>query len=85
MHLAGEQQRIERDAEIVDDDVIHDLDDAGGGIDLDFRQMGAVRVGAIGAREGRAGVELGGIDAGRLARSAKLKYRSVPRSAPCPR
>ena len=78
MHLAGEQQRIERHAEIVDDDVVDDLDDAGGGIDLDLREMGAVRIGAVGAGEGRARVELRRIDAGRLARSAKLIERSVP-------
>jgi hypothetical protein len=63
MNLAGEQQRIQRHPEIVDDDVVDDLDDAGGGIDLDFGEMGAVRVGAVGAGEGRACVQLRGIDA----------------------
>ena len=50
MDLAGEQQRIERHAEIVDDDVVDDLDDAGRRIDLDFGEMGAVRIGAVGLR-----------------------------------
>ena len=63
MHLAGEQQRIERHAEIVDDHVVDDLDDAGRRIDLDFGQMRAVRIGAVGLREGRAGIQLRRIDA----------------------
>ena len=45
MHLAGEQQRIERGAEIVDDDVADDLGRAGVRIDLDLGDMGAVRIG----------------------------------------
>ena len=43
VHLAGEQQRIERGAEIVDHDVVQDRGRAGVGIDLDFRDMRAVR------------------------------------------
>ena len=57
MDLAGQQQRIERHAEIVDDDVVDDLDDAGRRIDLDFGQMRAVRIGAVGLGEGRAGIQ----------------------------
>ena len=71
MDLAGEQQRIERHAEIVDDDVVDDLDDAGGGIDLDFGEMRAVRVGAVGLREGRARVQLRRIDARALGEIGK--------------
>ena len=71
MNLAGEQQRIERHAEIVDDDVIDDPDDAGGRIDLDFGQMRAVGIGAVGAGEGRAGVQLRRIDAGRFGQIGK--------------
>ena len=63
MDLAREQQRIERHAEIVDDDVVDDLDDAGGRIDLDFGEMGAVRIGAVGLGEGRARIQLRRIDA----------------------
>ena len=58
MNLAGEQQRIQRHPEIVDDHILDDHDDAGGGVDLDLADMGAVRIGAIGAGEGRAGVQL---------------------------
>src|SRR5437868_4987132 len=49
--------------EDLDDDVIDDLDDAGRRIDFNFRQMGAVRIGAVGAGERRAGVQFRGIDA----------------------
>ena len=52
MHLAGEHQRIERDAEIVDDDVIDDLGRAGRLVDLDFGDMRAVRIGRRLRREG---------------------------------
>ena len=58
MDLARKQQRIERHAEIVDDDIVDDLDDAGRGIDLDLGDMRAVRIGAVGAVEGRAALEL---------------------------
>src|SRR4051794_13773064 len=78
MDLAGEQQWIQRHPEIVDDDVVDDLDEAGGGIDLDLGEMGAVRVGAVGAGEGRTAVSFDGSTSGRLARSAKLIERSVP-------
>ena len=71
MNLAGEQQRIERHAEIVDDDVIDDLDDAGRGIDLDFGQMRAVRIGAVGLGEGRARIQLRRIGAGPLGEIGK--------------
>ena len=74
----AKQQRIERLAEIVDDHVVDDLDDAGRRIDLDFRDMRAVRIGAVGAGKGRAAVQLRRIGARRLARSANEIERSVP-------
>src|SRR5579871_4428850 len=64
MHLACEQQRIERDAEIVDDDVVDHPDDTGCRIDLDFGNVRAVRIGAVGAVERRSAVQLGGVAAG---------------------
>jgi hypothetical protein len=64
MDLTCEQQRVERRAEIVDDDVVDDFDDAGRRIDLDFGEMGAVRVGAVGLGEGRGSLQLRGIGAG---------------------
>jgi hypothetical protein len=45
MHLAREQQRIERGAEIVDDQVAQNGRGAGLRIDLDLGQMGAVGIG----------------------------------------
>src|SRR6185437_10090879 len=45
MNLAGQQHWIERHTKIVDDDVVDHLDDAGGGIDLDLGDMGAVGIG----------------------------------------
>ena len=48
----GEQDRVHRRAEIVDDDVVDDLGDAGLGIDLDLGDVGAVRVGRLGLLEG---------------------------------
>ena len=71
MDLACEQQRVERRAEIVDDDVVDDFDDAGRRIDLDFGEMGAVRVGAVGLGEGRGSLQLRGIGAGALGEIGK--------------
>ena len=42
MHLARKQQRIERGAEVIDNDVIDDPRGAGFGIDLNFGNMRAV-------------------------------------------
>ena len=83
MDLAGEQQRIERHPEIVDDDVVDDLDDAGGRIDLDFGQMGAVRIGAVGLVEGRARIQLRRIDARTFGQIGKA-HRAVGAGDPDP-
>src|SRR5665213_4325089 len=58
MDLAGEQQRIERHPEIVDDDVVRDSDETGSRIDLDLGDVGTVRKGAVGAGECRARAQL---------------------------
>ncbi len=63
MDLAGQQQRIQRHPEIVDDDILDDFDDAGGGIDLHLGEVGAVGIGAVGAGKGRGGLQLRRIDA----------------------
>ena len=42
MALALDQQRIDDRAEVVDHRVLHDLDDAGVGIDLDLGDVAAV-------------------------------------------
>ena len=47
MHLAGEQDRVHRDAKIVDDGVADDRRGAGLRIDLNLADMGAVRIGAL--------------------------------------
>ena len=44
MHLAGEQQRIERGAEIIDHDVVQDRRRAGVRIDLDLGDVRAIRI-----------------------------------------
>ena len=55
MHLAGEQQRIERRAEVVDHHVVQDARRAGLRIDLDLGEMGAVGIGRLLRREGVLG------------------------------
>ena len=50
MDLAFEQERVQGDAEIVDDDIGHDLRLAGVRVDLNLADMGAVRVGGLGRR-----------------------------------
>jgi hypothetical protein len=77
MHLAGEQQRIERHAEIVDDDIVDDLDDAGRRINLHLGEVRTVRVGAVGLREGRARVQFRRIDARTLRQIGKAD-RALP-------
>ena len=53
MHLAGQQQRIERRAEVVDHHVIDDAGRTGLWIDLDLGEMGAVGIGRF--RRGERG------------------------------
>ena len=83
MHLAGEQQRIERYPEIVDDNVVDDLDDARRLIDLDLGEMRAVRVGTVDLGEGRARIELRGINARTLGKIGKAD-RTVGAGDPDP-
>src|SRR5581483_12192690 len=51
-------------AEIVDDHIVDDFGDAGRRTDLDLGDMRAVRIGAVGAVERGAAVELRGVAAG---------------------
>ena len=72
MHLAGEQQRIERDAEVVDHDIADDRGHAGVGIDLDLGDVRAVRIGRrLGARIRPPRSACSGVALGCAARSAK--------------
>ena len=56
--LAGEQQRVQRHAEVIDDDVVDDFRRARRGIDLDLGDVGAIRIGRLLGHELVVGREL---------------------------
>ena len=84
MHLAREQQRIERGAEIVDHDVVDDRGCAGLGIDLDFGDMRAVRICRRLDAELVRRAQFLGVARGCAARSANEIARSVPATRTVP-
>ena len=74
MDLAGEQDRVHRHAEIVDDRVVDDLGCAGLRIDLDLADMGAVRIGRLVLDELAEAFEVAGL-LGRLGDRRKADRR----------
>ncbi len=72
MHLAAQQERVDDGAEIVDDEVAHDLDLTGLRVDLDFADMATVRecrrrrreMAAFGKPGFEPGRQLGGVEGG---------------------
>ena len=66
LDLAFQQLRIDHRADIVDHGVIHQLDLAGIGIDLDLAEMAAIGEGVLRRREGAGLVKPGSMPFGNL-------------------
>ncbi len=83
VHLARQHQRIERDAEVIDDHVVHHPDHAGGRVDLDLGHVRAIRESAVGTAELLGRGQLCGIDACALGQIGERDGAVGTRDANC--